>query len=158
VEASFDAFVRPVRLLAAGGTIAMRGRRAVPALDAAALVEAVPALGSIPDFGAQTVLSSPGPHLELGQALDVARQASGLAGEGAGVVITTGTDTLEELAVLCAFLTVGDAPVVLTGASRPATRAPTARQTLLTLSPWRAQTPAPASARWSSLAERSTRR
>ena len=123
MEASFDAFARPVRLLAAGGTIAMGGPRAVPALDAEALVEAVPALGAIPDFGAETVLSSPGPHLELTQALDLARHASRLAGEGAGVVITTGTDTLEELAVLCAFLRAGDAPVVLTGASRPATRA-----------------------------------
>jgi L-asparaginase len=123
VEASFGAFSRPVRLLAAGGTIAMRGRRAVPALDAEALVETVPGLRAVPEFEAQTVLGCPGPHLELGQALDLARQASTLAGTGAGVVITTGTDTLEELAVLCAFLQAGDAPVVLTGATRPATRA-----------------------------------
>jgi L-asparaginase len=123
VEASLGAFSRPVRLLAAGGTIAMGGPRAVPALDAEALVEAVPALSAVPDFGAETVLGSPGPHLELPQALELARQASRLAGEGAGVVITTGTDTLEEVAVVCAFLHGGEAPVVLTGASRPATRA-----------------------------------
>ncbi len=95
----------------------------MPALDAEALVEAVPALAAVPDFSAQTVLRAPGPHLELGQALDIARQASRLADEGAGVVITTGTDTLEELAVLCAFVKAGEAPVVLTGASRPATTA-----------------------------------
>lgn len=37
-------------------------------------------------------------------------------------MITTGTDTLEELAVLCALLYAGHAPIVLTGANRPASR------------------------------------
>ena len=37
-------------------------------------------------------------------------------------MITTGTDTLEELAVLCALLHDGEAPIVLTGANRPASR------------------------------------
>jgi L-asparaginase/Glu-tRNA(Gln) amidotransferase subunit D len=32
------ATTRPVRVLAAGGTIAMRGERAVPALDASELI------------------------------------------------------------------------------------------------------------------------
>jgi L-asparaginase len=39
------------------------------------------------------------------------------------VVLTTGTDTMEELAVLCSFLHDGDAPIVLTGANRPASGA-----------------------------------
>lgn len=95
----------------------------MPVLDAEALVESVPALAAVPDFVAQTVLRAPGPHLELTPALELARQASSLAGEGAGVVITSGTDTLEELAVLCAFLQSSETPIVLTGASRPATRA-----------------------------------
>lgn len=99
----------------------MGGSRAVPALDAEALVEAVPRLGSIPDFGFETVFDSPGPHLQLAQALELARRASSLAGQGAGVVITTGTDTLEEVAVLSAFMHDAAAPIVLTGASRPAT-------------------------------------
>jgi L-asparaginase/Glu-tRNA(Gln) amidotransferase subunit D len=38
------------------------------------------------------------------------------------VVITTGTDTMEELAVLCALLHAADAPIVLTGANRPGSR------------------------------------
>ncbi len=121
MESSLAAFSRPVRLLAAGGTIAMGGPRAVPALDAEALVQAVPALAAVPDFQAETVLNSPGPHLALGQVLELARRASLLASEGAGVVITTGTDTLEEVAVLCALLQDAAAPIVLTGASRPAT-------------------------------------
>jgi L-asparaginase len=36
-------------------------------------------------------------------------------------VITTGTDTIEEVAVLCALLHAGSAPVTITGANRPAT-------------------------------------
>jgi L-asparaginase len=35
-------------------------------------------------------------------------------------VLATGTDTLEELAVLCALVYTGQAPIVLTGANRPA--------------------------------------
>lgn len=121
MEPPFAACSRPVRLLGAGGTIAMSGARAVPALDAQALVEAVPSLAAVPDLEAETVLESPGPHLQLTEALELARRACALARQGAGVVITTGTDTLEEVAVLCAFLHDAQTPLVLTGASRPAT-------------------------------------
>ena len=34
-------------------------------------------------------------------------------------MITTGTDTMEEVAVLCALMYDGDAPIVVTGANRP---------------------------------------
>jgi L-asparaginase len=110
-----------VRLLAAGGTISMKGQRAVPALDARGLIEAVPALAEVPQLEAETVFAVPGPHLTLAQALVLARRAVGAAGEGEGVVITSGTDTIEEVAVLCALLHGGEAPVAITGANRPAT-------------------------------------
>ena len=48
------------------------------------------------------------------------RQAVAAAARGDGVVITTGTDTLEELAMLAAMTHGGEAPIVLTGANRPA--------------------------------------
>jgi L-asparaginase len=115
------ALARPVRLLAAGGTISMQGDRAVPALDARGLIEAVPALADVAELDAETVLSVPGPHLTLSQALDLARRAVAASGDGEGVVITTGTDTIEEVAVLCALLHAGEAPVAITGANRPAT-------------------------------------
>jgi L-asparaginase len=109
-----------VRLLAAGGTIAMSGERAVPALDAGQLLEALPQLAAVPELAAENVLSLPGPQISLAEALRLAQRACAAADAGEGVVITTGTDTLEELAVLCALLYGGESPIVLTGANRPA--------------------------------------
>ena len=61
---------------------------------------------------AETALTVPGAHLSLGEALVVASRACEVAAGSEGVVLTTGTDTLEELAVLCAMLHDGDAPIV----------------------------------------------
>ena len=119
MEEALRDLIRPVRLIAAGGTIAMRGERAVPALDAAALVSELPQLAAVPQLEVETALSLPGAHISLRQALEVAQSAAAAAGSGEGVVITTGTDTMEELAVLCAILHGGEAPIVLTGANRP---------------------------------------
>jgi L-asparaginase len=110
---------RPVRLLAAGGTIAMRGEQAVPALDASQLIEQLPARISRPEIRAESVLSLPSAQVTPAQALELARRAAAAAEGGEGAVITTGTDTMEELAVLCSFLYGGQAPLVLTGANRP---------------------------------------
>jgi L-asparaginase len=111
---------RPVRLLAAGGTISMQGEHAVPALDAAQLVAAIPALRAYPGLVAENVLSLPSSQLSPAQALSLAQDAAASARAGAGTVITTGTDTLEELAMLCSLIHGGEAPIVITGANRPA--------------------------------------
>jgi L-asparaginase len=111
---------RPVRLLAAGGTISMQGEHAVPTLDAAGLVAAIPELVRFPQLTAENVLGLPGPQISLEQGLQLVRQAVEAASRGEGVVITTGTDTLEELAMLCALLHDAEPPIVFTGANRPA--------------------------------------
>ncbi len=118
---SADAACKPrsVRLLAAGGTIAMRGERAVPALDAAQLIEQLPARIARSGIHAESVLALPSAQVTPGQALELARRAVALGDGGEGVVITTGTDTMEELAMLCALLYGAQAPIVLTGANRP---------------------------------------
>ena len=109
---------RPVRIIAAGGTIAMRGERAVPALDASELVEQLPQVAGF-HLEAESVLSLPSAYLSLCDALDLARRAGAAAAAGEGVVLTTGTDTMEEVAVLCGLTYGGDAPIVVTGANRP---------------------------------------
>jgi L-asparaginase len=109
---------RPVRVIAAGGTIAMRGERAVPALDASALVEQLPQVAGF-HLEAESVLSLPSTYLSQSDALDLARRTGGAAGSGEGVVLTTGTDTMEEVAVLCGLTHGGEAPIVITGANRP---------------------------------------
>ncbi len=107
-----------MRIIAAGGTIAMRGERAVPALDASELVEQLPQVAGF-HLEAESVLSLPSTHLSLSDALDLARRTGAAAAAGEGVVLTTGTDTMEEVAVLCGLMYGGDAPIVITGANRP---------------------------------------
>ncbi len=110
-----------MRVLAAGGTIAMRGEQAVPALDASELVEQLPQVAGF-QLRTETVLSLPSAHLTLPDALALARRAGEAASDGEGVVLTTGTDTMEEVAMVCALTYGGEggrAPIILTGANRP---------------------------------------
>ena len=118
VTSTSSAATRPVRLLAAGGTIAMRGEHAVPALDASKLIQELPQVADF-DVETESVLSLPGAHLSLADVLDLARRAGDAAARGEGVVLTTGTDTMEEVAMVCALTYGGEAPIVITGANRP---------------------------------------
>jgi L-asparaginase len=112
---------RRVRVIGAGGTIGMNGSGgATPALDAAAIVEAVPGLAHHVGLTAETVANLPSAHLSLAQQLEICRRARDAARRGIGVVVTHGTDTLEETAMLCDIISDAEAPVVFTGAIRPA--------------------------------------
>jgi L-asparaginase len=111
--------MRPTTLLAAGGTIAMAADEqsgATPTLGAAELVAAA----GLELADARSIEGIPGAHRTLEGALRLAREAVAEASSGRGVVIASGTDTLEEQAVLVDVLNGADAPIVLTGAIRPA--------------------------------------
>ena len=98
----------------------MTGPSAVPELDAAALVDALPALAGGTEVSAETILNAPSAHLTLADQLRISRAARDTARRGIGVVVTHGTDVLEETAMLCDVLHDAEAPIVFTGAIRPA--------------------------------------
>ena len=93
---------------------------ATPDLDAEALIAALPGLAEHKGLEARTVVNVPSAHLTLDEQLRICREARDAARRGIGVVVTHGTDTLEETAMLCDVLHDADAPIVFTGAIRPA--------------------------------------
>lgn len=111
-----------ITVLALGGTIAMTSNGpggVVPTLTGEALVAAVPALADVADIDASSFRQLPGAHLQYDD-LDALAQAirTVCANGSRGVVITQGTDTIEETAFALDRLLQLDAPVVITGAMR----------------------------------------
>jgi L-asparaginase len=115
-----------IHVLALGGTIATRpdatGAMQM-GLGAADLVAAVPLLAKIADIEAETV-SRVGSHsLSFDQVHALAAKIRTL--EADGIVVTQGTDTLEETSFLLDLLLDLDVPVVVTAAMRnPALTSP----------------------------------
>jgi L-asparaginase len=107
-----------VRLLATGGTISNRtGGR----LTADELLQSMPTLGRYVRAEAEQFANTSSSEISLDQWLQLARRLNDLFRQDAdlaGVVVTSGTDTLEELAYFL-NLTVRDArPVVVVGSMR----------------------------------------
>ncbi|MEU1407855.1 asparaginase [Streptomyces sp. NPDC005728] len=116
---------RRVAVLSLGGTIAMTaqtGGGATPTLSADDLVAAVPGLA---DTGIHVEVLDfrqlPGASLAFSDLLELAVTVDTLAVDG--VVVTQGTDTIEETAYLLDLVTAGDTPIVVTGAMRNASLA-----------------------------------
>lgn len=106
-----------------GGTIAMveggSGGGVVPTLTADALIAAVPQIRNYAQIKAQSLFQLPSPSLKFRHGLEVIGWAENEVKSGAdGIVLTQGTDTLEEMAFLLDLLWEHPQPLVLTGAMR----------------------------------------
>ncbi len=109
-----------------GGTIAMRYDPViggtVPAVSGPELIEAVPPLANVCPVEVREFANIPSPHMTIPRMHALALQVEdALADQNvAGVVITHGTDTLEETAYFLDLYVRSDKPVCLTAAMRSA--------------------------------------
>jgi L-asparaginase len=113
-----------IALLFTGGTISMRHDpatgAAIPALSAADILANVPQMGDVSSFEVEDFSRLPGPHVTPEQMWRLARRAAAWLErpDVDGLVITHGTDTIEETAYLLDLVLTSDKPVVLVGAMR----------------------------------------
>ncbi len=93
---------------------------AIPALSGEEILARVPGLDKIARFETIDFARSPGPHMTPARMFDLARQVAVKLGDRAidGIVITHGTDTLEETAYLHGLVISSDKPVAFVGAMR----------------------------------------
>jgi len=111
-----------VALFTLGGTIAMAGGHRLTGEDLTAAVPGLSELGRPVEI--QDIEAVPSANLTAAKILDVVDAASKAVADGAtGVVVTQGTDTLEETAFLGDQVWPHPQPFVLTGAMRNPTLA-----------------------------------
>jgi L-asparaginase len=113
-----------VVILATGGTIASRYDPAIgglaPALSGSDLVAAVPDLGKVAQVSVEQIANVGSPDITpaIWQTLAARANAVLARPDVAGVVVTHGTDTLEETAYFLDLTVASDKPVIVVGAQR----------------------------------------
>ncbi len=112
-----------VLVVSLGGTIASTSTDAhqgvVPQLGARELIAAVPQLSEVADVETLAFLQLPSCDLTLADVVALARRIDQAVAAGVdGVVVTQGTDTIEETSFALDLLVEGATPVVVTGAMR----------------------------------------
>jgi len=115
--------MKRVAVLTTGGTISTRdvdGRGARPFLRGEDLLKEIPGLAEVAEVETAELAFVPGAHMTLPTMRQMSERARQMLArpEVAGLVITHGTDTLEESAYLLHLTVESDKPVVFTGAMR----------------------------------------
>jgi L-asparaginase type II len=120
-----------VWILSTGGTIASQGASSTSLTDYKAgvltgsdLVKAVPEIAQIADLKVEQIANVGSPNITIAHWLTLATRINRIFTEEpttAGVVITHGTNTLEETAYFLNLTVKHDRPVVVVGSMRPAT-------------------------------------
>jgi L-asparaginase len=115
-------------IAALGGTVSMQasyvGEGVIPTVSGETLLTSVPELTTLARVTVETLGLLPSASLDFEFLLSVLSWANTQIAQGAvGVVITQGTDTLEETATFFDYLWDHDEPLVLTGAMRSANQA-----------------------------------
>ncbi|QQG65963.1 asparaginase [Desulfobulbus oligotrophicus] len=115
-----------VVLIATGGTIAMKidpvKKAPVPAISGEDLLTTVPEIAEFARIEVQNLSNVPSDYMDAARWIELQKAvvATLARPEVAGVIVSHGTDTLEETAYFLDLSVAGDKPVVLIGAQRNA--------------------------------------
>jgi L-asparaginase len=113
-----------ITVIFTGGTIAMKfdanSGGAVPSLSGAEIVRKLPSLGDIAALNIIDFSNKPGPHIVLNDVIEWSKLIEQLykQDKADGVVITQGTDTIEETAYALDLLMAENRPTIITGSMR----------------------------------------
>lgn len=119
-----------IKILATGGTIAGSAEAAdkltgytAGTMGVESLIGAVPQLADVAEVSGEQLANIDSCDITSDLWFKLAARCNELMADGNvdGIVITHGTDTLEETAYFLNLMVKGDKPIVLTGAMRPAT-------------------------------------
>lgn len=113
-----------IRILATGGTIASTRNEdesdagATPKRDVDELVSSLPSLDCVAQVEREQVTQVDSTNLPLETVADLSRRIEDVTDNADGIVVTHGTDLMEETAYYLDIVSTVDIPVVLTGAQR----------------------------------------